>query len=91
MHTVAAIGIGDDPSKRSWIGTGFVFGDLITLDVPDDQKRWRVWLITNKHVIKDLKAVYVKFNSAVDPHSKDYAVPLVARNGNPYWVGSPQG
>jgi hypothetical protein len=90
LHTVAAIGVGDDPSKRTWIGTGFLFGDLITPGVADDQKVWRVWLITNKHVVKDLKAIYVKFNSAVDPHSKDYAVPLVARNGKPYWVGHPK-
>jgi hypothetical protein len=89
LHTVAAIGIGDDPFNRSWIGTGFLFGDLVTPNVPDDQKRWRVWLITNKHVVRDLKAIYVKFNSAVDPHSKDYKVPLVARNGRPYWVGHP--
>jgi hypothetical protein len=90
LHTVAAIGVGHDPAKRTWIGTGFLFGDLITPSAPDDQKLWRVWLITNKHVLKDLKAVYVKFNSAVDPHSKDYVVPLVANNGRPYWVGHPE-
>lgn len=28
--TVVAIGAGEDPTKRRWIGTGFLFGQLIT-------------------------------------------------------------
>jgi hypothetical protein len=31
----------------------------------------------------------VKFNSAVDPESIDYAVPLIARSGKLKWVGHP--
>lgn len=89
LHTVAAIGVGDDPATRSWIGTGFLYGNLITPPQQKDAKSWRIWLITNKHVLTGLRAVYVKFNSAADPHSIDYRVPLVARNGKPHWVGHP--
>jgi hypothetical protein len=87
VHTVAAIGVGDDPGTRNWIGTGFLFGQLNTPGVAPDRRTWRIWLVTNKHVLKNLKKVYVKFNSAVDPHSKDYEVPMLAKNGRPYWVG----
>jgi hypothetical protein len=89
LHTVAAIGVGDDPAKRTWIGTGFLFGNLIDPPPAKDQKTWRVWLITNKHVLDGLRHIYVKFNSAVDPHSKDYLVPLIARNGKAEWIGHP--
>ncbi len=90
LDTVAAIGIGDDPAHRTWIGTGFLFGKLVDPAAANDKRRWRVWLITNKHVLTGLKKVHVKFNSAVDPHSRDYEVPLVARNGRTYWIGHPK-
>ena len=90
LHTVAAIGVGDDPTNRGWIGTGFLFGKLIDPPPDKDKKTWRVWLITNKHVLSGLKRIYVKFNSAVDPHSRDYPIPLVARNGKTRWVGHPE-
>lgn len=87
LHTVAAIGVGADPAQRSWIGTGFLVGDPVRHKPPSDEKRYRIWLITNKHVLTGLKTIYVKFNSAVDPNSKDYEVPLISRNGKPRWVG----
>jgi hypothetical protein len=93
LHTVAAIGIGDDPAQRQWIGTGFLFGNPVepSSDEKADEKTkfYLIWLITNKHVLTGLRTIYVKFNSAVDPHSKDYRVPLIARNGRTYWVGHP--
>lgn len=88
LDTVVAVGVGDDPKTRGWIGTGFIYGGLLGTD-RDGQNRYRLWLITNKHVLANLPAVYVKFNSAVDPDSKDYKVPLIARNGKLQWVGHP--
>ena len=29
LDTVVAIGIGDTPTKRHWIGTGFIYGNFI--------------------------------------------------------------
>lgn len=89
LDTVAAIGVGDDSSKRMWIGTGFLFGKRVHRPQSKDKKVWQVWIITNKHVLAGLKCIYVKFNSAVDPHSTDYKVPLIARNGKQTWVGHP--
>lgn len=28
LDAVNALGVGDDPAKRSWIGTGFLYGAL---------------------------------------------------------------
>ena len=82
LDTVVAIGIGDDPKSRTWIGTGFLYGHRNKA-----AETYRVWLMTNKHVLKDLRSIYVKFNSAVDPHSTDYQVPLIAKNGKAKWIG----
>lgn len=89
LDTVVAIGVGDDPGKRKWVGTGFILGKFLEVTPDKKEKRYQLWLITNKHVLVDFKAVYIKFNSAQDPQSKDYKVQLVAKNGRPRWVGHP--
>lgn len=87
LDTVVAIGEGDDASKRQWIGSGFIYGRLL----PDQSqgKRYQLFLITNKHVFRGRSDIYVKFNSALDPTSKDYRALLLSRNGKPTWIGHP--
>ncbi|MGH8615933.1 MAG: S1 family peptidase [Gammaproteobacteria bacterium] len=89
LDTVVAIGAGGDPAKRRWIGTGFLFGKLITPVVDAQQRSYSLWLITNKHVLESFEDVYVKFNSAAEPNSKDYRVALIADKDTPLWVGHP--
>lgn len=91
LDTVVAIGVGDDPDKRRWVGTGFIYGNLIKKKetAKGEQKRYQLWLITNKHVLVGLKTIYIKFNSAQEPNSLDYKVALIARNGRPRWIGHP--
>jgi hypothetical protein len=89
LDTVVAIGVGDDSIKRRWIGTGFIFGRFLKEIADKNKKYYRLWLITNKHVLTDLRNVYIKFNSAQDTQSKDYRVQLVARNGRTRWIGHP--
>jgi S1-C subfamily serine protease len=91
LDAVAAIGLNSDPQKRTWIGTGFIVGMELKEDIskPLEQKRFQLWLITNKHVFGTLKEVYIKFNSAMQQNSKDYPIPLVSRNGRPQWIGHP--
>jgi hypothetical protein len=37
LDTVVALGVGSDPSKRRWVGTGFLFGNLVA-PVPDEKE-----------------------------------------------------
>lgn len=87
LDTIVAIGVGDDPAKRRWIATGFIYGNAIPPSKTIKDKRYRLWLITNKHVLAGLKTIYIKFNSATQPNSTDYQVRLVARNGRTRWIG----
>jgi len=89
LDSVVAIGVGDDPTKRSWIATGFIFGKLIEEGAPPEKRQYAVWLVTNKHVLAGLRVIYLKFNSAADPNSKDYQITLMSRNGRASWVGHP--
>lgn len=89
LDTVVAIGTGSDPDGRSWIGTGFLFGRFSHEDKTTKEKHFKVWLITNKHVLKGAREIYIKFNSATEPNSKDYKIQLIARNGKLSWIGHP--
>lgn len=88
LDAVTAIGVGDDDSKRRWVGTGFLYGQF-DKNVDETTKSYNVFLVTNKHVLINKRRVYLKFNSANDPSSKDYVVELVSRNGKDRWVGHP--
>ena len=91
LDTVVAIGVNDDTSSRRWIGSGFIYGELVVNRTKEkhDKNSYMLWLVTNKHVLKGLRAIHIKFNSANEPDSKDYKVNLIARNGKPYWIGHP--
>jgi len=86
LDTVVAIGVGSAADRR-WIGTGFLYGDLVPGAADPDQRRYQLWLITNKHVLQGLKTVSIRFNAAPGAPAKDYEVTLIARNGKPRWIG----
>lgn len=88
LDAVVAIGA-DESGHRRWIGTGFLYGNLTA--TRSTEKDYRLWLITNKHVIKGYKEVYIKFNSATEQKSSDYRLPLIDGSGNPAWRGHPDG
>lgn len=88
LDSVVAIGVGHDPAQRRWIGTGFIYGSFVSVN-QTGEKTYRLWLITNKHVLKDLREIHLKFNSASEPNSKDYPVALTASNGKARWAGHP--
>ena len=88
LDTVVAIAVGDDPAKRNWIGTGFLYG---TLDKKSDkkQKSYFVFLVTNKHVLDGHTKIWIKFNAESGSGSQDFDAKLRARNGRELWIRHP--
>lgn len=76
LDTVVAIGVGDDLDSRRWIGTGFIVGKPLNPEVQPNERKYSLWLVTNKHVLKAQTKIYIKFNSANDPDSIDYPIDL---------------
>lgn len=72
--------------QQHWIGTGFLFGDLIE-KTEDDINRYTVYLVTNKHVLNNLDLILVRFNPQNDQSAKDYPVPLKDKDGYTLWTG----
>lgn len=68
---VVAIGI-----KRSddicWIGTGFLFGRKSK----KEENIYHIFLVTNRHVLKEKKEVYLRFNPKDGKKSHDYPLNL---------------
>ena len=87
--TVVAIGIDRDKDERRWVGTGFLYGTPIPNHSEGSDTLYKVWLVTNKHVLRGLKQAYLKFNAADSGDSKDYRIALMAKNGRPLWIGHP--
>ncbi|MHA3788306.1 S1 family peptidase [Flavobacterium hauense] len=86
MNTVVAIGSATAQGMH-WIGTGFLYGDAIPQ--ADGSTNYKIFLVTNKHVVEGLKTVHLKFNPTNGQAGKDYELILLDHEGNNYWVGHP--
>jgi S1-C subfamily serine protease len=88
LDAVVAIGVGDDPANRTWIGTAFLYGALEKSSSPSN-KSYFVFLVTNKHVLEDQVKVWIKFNPASGSGSQDFEVSLRAKNRRETWIRHP--
>lgn len=89
LDTVVAIGHGDNASSRTWIGSGFIYAQIVKAD-ENGAKNGRIWLVTNKHVLDGIGTIYLKFNSKEGLGSKDYKVDMKNSAGELNWVGHPR-
>lgn len=85
MNAVVALGIDHTDGEKHWIGTGFIVGRKET----DDPNLSTYYIITNKHVIKHQRYVYVRFNSLEGSLVKDYRVDLYDNAGSPMFSAHP--
>lgn len=84
LKTVVGIGVGDDPSDRVWVGTGFLYG-LYESKADETYNNYIVFLITNEHVLRGKKKVWLRFNDTTGKGSKDIPIILIAKNGKKLW------
>ncbi len=93
MDCVVAIGIQHgraNAAKKSWIGTGFLFGKFVKAHDDDPNKKdYTAYLVTNKHVIARHRSIILRFNPRSDQPAKDYPVNLYDKEGVQLWTGHP--
>ncbi len=87
LDCVVAIGTGPEDA-RQWVGSGFLYGQFIRR-VSDKQKSYRVYLVTNRHVVRDLTGLWLRFNPEGSEGPQDYELELHDSDGRPLWVGHP--
>ena len=85
MSAVVALGIDLPNGDKHWIGTGFIVGRK---ELQNPAKS-TYYIVTNKHVVKNQKTIYVRFNSLGDTLVKDYPINLYDDNRNPGFSSHP--
>ena len=88
LDCVSAIGI-EVENKKIWTATGFLVGKFYKEE--SDAKNYFVFLVTNKHVLKDKKSIIVRFNpkSSSESAALDFSISLLDEGNKPKWVGHP--
>lgn len=87
IDCVVAIGTIVNGQQR-WTGTGFLYGEL-SEKTEDGRNRYKVFLVTNKHVISGLESILVRFNPQIGQSAKDYPAQLKGTDGKFLWTGHP--
>lgn len=77
MDAVVALGVELPGNKKHWVGTGFLVGRK-EQDSPD---RVTVYIITNKHVVRNQRQLYVRFSNNGAAGVKDLPMSLVNKEG----------
>ncbi|MBR9706207.1 trypsin-like peptidase domain-containing protein [Candidatus Pacearchaeota archaeon] len=81
IDTVVAIGIDDAEGKRKWIASGFIFGKIKSRK-SDGNALGKVYLITNRHVVKSQTKAYLRFNSKGKEPAKIFKIESKGKDGN---------
>jgi S1-C subfamily serine protease len=74
LDSTLAIGERDANFRTNWMGTGFLFGWLIT--PPGETPLYDAFLVTNRHVLEEHEAVVIRCNLIEPPESVDFEVSL---------------
>jgi len=84
---VVAIGTDDAEGERRWIASGFLYGDPLF----DDAQRvadYRVYLVTNRHVLAGLSKAYLRCNPQADKRAREFDLSLFDED-KPGWFTHP--
>jgi S1-C subfamily serine protease len=89
LDCVVAIGFADASGTVSYAGTGFLFGRFISKVEGSDQSRYRVFLVTNRHVVAGESTAFLRFNPEAASPAQVFDAPLLDGGGKPTWTGHP--
>lgn len=78
IDCVVAIGGRNSDGKKRWFGTGFLVGRL-QKEKPSEEKKYHLFLVTNKHVLRNVESILVRFNPKTDAPAHDYDISLASR------------
>lgn len=84
MDAVVALGIEAHDGKKHWIGTGFLLGRKEA----EHPERSTVYIVTNKHVVRNQNMLYVRFNNSESVGVKDLPMTLAAK-GELFYTAHP--
>lgn len=76
LNCVVAIGIDNPQGKRQWIASGFLYAHYLRGEGED--KTYRTYLVTNRHVVEGKEKIYLLFNPKVsETVLREYPLDLI--------------
>jgi len=88
IDCVVAIGVKDSRGGQEWVASGFLYGHYPHQN-EEGTKEYRVYLVTNRHVLEGLSMAYVRCNPQVNEAARIYDLPLKNESGKPIWYAHP--
>ena len=88
LDCVVAIGYLQADGSSHWAATGFFFGQLLRQPGPEG-KRYRVFLVTNRHVLEDQRIVRLRLNPQSDKPAQSFDLDLATDENGPGWLAHP--
>lgn len=88
LDCVVAIGFVTDDEVR-YGATGFLVGHLVENAPEVKDRKYRLYLVTNRHVFKGRSIAKLRFNPSDNLPAKVYDLPLIDGNGKSQWAGYP--
>jgi S1-C subfamily serine protease len=85
LDCVVALGFPSKGDQRQWAATGFLIGILLHADT-DGIGRYRVFLVTNRHVVQEHQNTLVRFNPKGAEAPREYRLNLVEPSGKALWA-----
>lgn len=84
LDCAVAIGKMDEKGERTWVASGFLYSHFIE---PADGggKLYKVFLVTTRHVLENLRRIYLRFNPIEGEEAQEYALDLLGKNGKKLW------
>lgn len=90
LDCVVAIGlIASDGNSKQWTASGFLYGEMVNETSKPETHEYRVFLVTNRHVFLDHKAVWLRFNTEGETPAKELQLPLEDIAGKRVWFPHP--
>jgi len=89
LDCVVAIGIlAADPKAqdKAWVASGFLYGVPTDESVPEAERQYAIFLVTNRHVFEGRDSVVARFNPQAASPAREYETILKNADGTTKWL-----
>lgn len=87
VDCIVAIGKPSEQEKVAWIASGFLYGDFLKTE--GEERTYKIYLVTNRHVFQGLKQVILRFNPRGKESAKQYTLDLLDAASHQIWTPHP--